>query len=79
MGTGPPGAYCSGMNKPLSIAIFIAGVILLIYGLNAGDSIVSQTKEAVTGTPTDKSVYLVIGGVVAIVVGGWGTFLRRSH
>ena len=60
------------MNKPLSIAILIIGVILLIYGISAGDSIVSSVKEGVTGTPTDKSLWLIIGGVLGIVVGGFG-------
>jgi hypothetical protein len=44
------------MNKAFSIAILVVGVVLLIYGINAHDSIVSSTKEAVTGTPTDKSL-----------------------
>ena len=60
------------MNKPLSIAILVIGVILLIYGLSAGDSIASNVKESVTGTPTDKSLWLIIGGVLGIVVGGFG-------
>jgi hypothetical protein len=60
------------MNKPLSIALLIAGVILLIYGINAGDSVASNVKETVTGTPTDKSMWLIIGGVVGIILGGFG-------
>jgi hypothetical protein len=60
------------MNKPVSIAILIIGVILLIYGISAGDSIASNVKESVTGTPTDKSLWLIIGGVVGIIVGGFG-------
>lgn len=60
------------MNKPLSIAILLIGVILLIFGFSAGDSIASNVKESVTGTPTDKSLWLIIGGVLGIVVGGFG-------
>jgi hypothetical protein len=62
------------MNKPVSIAILVIGVILLIYGISAGDSIASTVKEGVTGTPTDKSLWLIIGGVVGIIVGGFGVF-----
>jgi len=62
------------MNKPLSIAILVVGVILLIYGISAGDSIASSAKEAVTGTPTDKSLWLIVGGAVGIIVGGFGLF-----
>ncbi|HEY9250261.1 MAG TPA: DUF3185 family protein [Rariglobus sp.] len=62
------------MNKPLSIAIAVIGVILLVYGLSAGDSIASNVKESVTGTPTDKSLWLIIGGVLCLIVGGFGLF-----
>lgn len=62
------------MNKPLSIAIAVIGVILLVYGLSAGDSIASNVKESVTGTPTDKSLWLIIGGVLGLIVGGFGLF-----
>lgn len=67
------------MNKPLSFAILIVGVVLLLFGLNAQDSLASNAKEVVTGTPTDKSLLLIIGGVIAIVVGGISTFFRRSR
>ena len=67
------------MNRPLSFAILIIGVILLAYGLNAHDSLVSSAKEAVTGTPTDKSLWLIVGGVAGIIVGGFGALFRGSR
>jgi hypothetical protein len=66
------------MNRPLSIAILIVGVILLLFGINAHGSIVSSAKEAVTGTPTDKSLWLIILGVIGIIVGGFGALFRGS-
>lgn len=66
------------MNKALSIAILLVGIVLLVFGLNAQDSLVSSAKEAVTGTPTDKSLWLIIGGIISIVVGGLGTLFRRG-
>jgi len=66
------------MNKPVSIALLVIGIVLLVYGLNAGDSIASEAKEVVTGTPTDKSLFLIIAGIVGIVVGGFSTFFRRG-
>jgi hypothetical protein len=65
------------MNKPIAIALLIVGIVLLVYGINAHDSIASSTKEALTGTPTDKSMWLIILGIVGIVTGGLGA-LRRS-
>jgi LPXTG-motif cell wall-anchored protein len=66
------------MNKILSLAFLAIGVILLVFGLNAHDSVVSQTKEAFSGTPTDKSMWLIILGVVGVIVGGLGLLFRRA-
>jgi uncharacterized membrane protein len=66
------------MNRIVSIAILIIGVVLLVYGINAHDSIASSAKQAVTGTPTDKSMWLIIGGVAGIVVGGLGAMFRSN-
>lgn len=67
------------MNRTISIAILVVGVILLIFGINAHDSLASSAKEIVTGTPTDKSLWLIILGVVGIIVGGLGSLFRRSN
>jgi len=67
------------MNRATSIAILVVGVILLIFGINAHDSLASGAKELVTGTPTDKSMWLIILGVVGIIVGGLGALFRRSN
>ncbi len=67
------------MNKPLSIALLIAGIVLLIFGINAHGSFASETKEALTGTPTDKSLWLIVLGVIGIIAGGFGSFSRRSR
>ena len=39
------------MNKPLSFAILIVGVVLLLFGLNAQDSLASNAKEVSKLTP----------------------------
>lgn len=66
------------MNKALSLTILVVGIVLLIFGINAGDSLASSAKEAVTGTPTDKSMWLIVLGIVGIVVGGASALFRRS-
>jgi hypothetical protein len=66
------------MNKAVSLAILVVGVVLLIFGINAHDSVVSNAKEIVTGTPTDKSMWFIILGIVGIIVGGLGSLFRRS-
>jgi hypothetical protein len=67
------------MNKAFSLAILIAGIVLLLFGLNAGGSVASDAKEALTGTPTDKSMILIVAGVIGIVVGGFSALSGRRN
>lgn len=64
------------MNRALSLAILVAGIILLIFGINAHESVASSAKEVVTGTPTDKSIWLIVLGAVGILIGGFNSFRR---
>jgi hypothetical protein len=65
------------MNKPLSFALLVGGIILIIYGLNASDSVGSSFSRLFTGSPTDKTIWLLVGGIVAVAVGAGG-LLRGS-
>ncbi|MBC8011530.1 MAG: DUF3185 family protein [Burkholderiales bacterium] len=68
------------MNKITSLALFVAGIVLLVFGLNSADSVSSSVSEAVTGAPTDKSIWLIVLGVIALLSGGAGFFFgRRSQ
>ena len=62
------------MNRGIGIALLVVGIALTIYGLNASDSIGSDVSRAVTGTPTEKSMWLLWGGVGATIVGAVTTF-----
>jgi hypothetical protein len=57
----------------------VVGVILVIYGINASNSVGSEISEAVTGEPTDRSMWLLIGGAVLAVIGLVGTLRGRSR
>ena len=57
------------MQKMLGLVLLVGGAILLFYGLSQSESVVSEVKEAFTGTPTDKTVWFIIGGAVAAVLG----------
>jgi len=65
------------MNKPISLALFVGGIILIIYGISASDSIGSDFSRFFTGSPTDKTMWLLIGGAVAAAAGAAG-LLRGS-
>jgi len=65
------------MSKLLSLILLAAGVILTIYGIDASDSVGSGFSRMFTGAPTDKTIWLLLGGLVAGVVGLAG-MLRGS-
>ena len=67
------------MNKALGIALLVVGVILLVWGINASDSVGSEISEAFTGSPTDKSIWLIIGGVVSGITGAGLLIFTGRH
>jgi len=60
------------MNKFISLVLLITGIVLVIYGIGASDSLSSSFSRFFTGSPTDKTMWLLIGGSVAAVVGAAG-------
>ena len=62
------------MNKPLSLGLLVGGTILLIWGLSASKSAASDVTRFFSGNPTDKTMWLLLGGAIAIVVGAAGMF-----
>lgn len=65
------------MKNALSIVFLIAGIVLIIFGVNASHSFSSGMSNFFTGLPGDKAVWFLIGGVVAATVGLAG-LLRGS-
>jgi hypothetical protein len=59
------------VNKSLFLALLVIGVVLLVLGVIASDSISSGFSRLFTGEPTDKTLWLLIGGGVA-TIGGLG-------
>ncbi len=61
------------MNKIVFIALLVGGIVLMIVGINAMNSFSSDVSRFFTGSPTDKAVWMLIGGVLAAVTGLAGT------
>jgi len=57
------------MNKALSLAIFAAGIVLVVFGVAASKSFSSDISRFFTGSPTDKAIWMLLGGIVAIIIG----------
>lgn len=61
------------MRIPIALVLLAGGIVLLIWGIQASDSAASGFSRFFTGNPTDRTMWLILGGIVAIVA-GLGTF-----
>jgi len=66
------------MYKVLSLAALVGGVALLVYGIGASQSLSSDISRFFNGSPTDKAIWMLIGGAVLCIVGLAG-MMRRSR
>lgn len=53
----------------IGIALLIGGAAALYFGFQESSSLASDVSEMVTGSPTDRSMQLQIGGGIAAVIG----------
>jgi hypothetical protein len=65
------------MKMPIALALIVAGIVLLVFGLGSADSIQNAFSRLFTGQPTDKTLWLIVGGSVCFVVGVFGCY--RSY
>jgi len=66
------------MNRAIMLAILVAGVVLVIYGVAASESFSSDISRFFTGSPTDRTMWLLIGGIAAIIIGSVGLLRRQT-
>jgi len=52
----------------------VGGVVLAVYGINASQSLASDVSRFFTNSPTDKAVWMQVGGVVLFAIGLAGMF-----
>ena len=63
------------MNKAIGLALLGVGIALLVWGSQASDSVSSSFSRFFTGKPTDKTVWLLLGGIAATVCGAVMTLM----
>jgi len=66
------------MDKTISLAILAGGILLLIFGVSASNSFSSDISRVFTDAPTDKAIWMLVGGVVVSIIGLVG-LLRGSR
>jgi hypothetical protein len=57
------------MNKAIGIALLAVGIALIIYGIDASNSASSSLSRTFNGTPTNKTLWLLLGGIGSAICG----------
>jgi divalent metal cation (Fe/Co/Zn/Cd) transporter len=57
------------MNKIISLALLVGGVVLIVLGISAMDSFSSDVSRFFSGAPTDKAIWMLIVGCLATIAG----------
>ena len=66
------------MDKTISLAMLAGGILLVIFGVSASNSVSSDISRIFTDAPTDKAIWMLVGGIVATIIGLVG-LLRGSR
>jgi hypothetical protein len=66
------------MSKAVAFACLVVGVILLVWGFSARDSAASEISEVVSGSPSDKAIWLLAGGALLTIAGGISLLMKRN-
>lgn len=70
------------MNKGFAIGLAVAliamGIVLIVFGINSNNSFGSEVSRTFTGSPTNKTTWLLIGGIACSVLGLVGLFWGGS-
>ena len=66
------------MGSIRSVAILAAGIVLIIWGMMEMDSFSSDVSRIFTGSPTDRSMWLLIGGIIVSIIGIAGIVKGRK-
>lgn len=68
------------MNRAISFVLLAGGIVFIILGINASNSSASDFSRFFTGSATDKSLWMLAGGILATVLGlaGLSPLLRKK-
>jgi hypothetical protein len=66
------------MNKAIGLVLLAVGIALIIYGIDASHSAASHVSRAINGSPTNRTLWFLIGGIASTVL-GFVLTLMPSH
>jgi Protein of unknown function (DUF3185) len=57
------------VDKTISLAILAGGIVLVVFGVNASNSVSSDISRIFTDAPTNKAIWMLAGGIILTIVG----------
>ena len=57
------------MQSVGGIVLLVIGVVLMIFGMQASASVGSRVSELFTGAPSDRTIWLLVAGIAAAILG----------
>jgi len=57
------------MHRMLGAGLLAAGIVLIIFGINASESFASDVSRFFNGSPTDKTIWMLVGGAASLLLG----------
>lgn len=67
------------MFKVVALGLLAGGILLTILGVDAYNSSSSEISRFFTGAPTDRAIWLLVGGIVMLVAGIAGLLSSRKN
>jgi len=58
------------LQRIVGMILLVVGVGMLLFGLNAADSLTEEVAESLTGRYTETTTWYILGGLVMALVGG---------
>jgi hypothetical protein len=68
----------NGMKIFTGFVVLAVGITLVVWGVNSSQSVSSEISRFFTGAVTNKAIYLILGGAVAVIAGASIAFTRRG-
>ena len=66
------------MQKAIGVICLVAGILLLVWGHSATQSVGAQIQQVFTGSPPNKAIYLYLAGAVLALIGLFQIFLAKK-
>ena len=63
------------MIKAIGLALVAAGIVLIVLGVSESNSISSSFSRTFTGTPNNKTLWMMGSGIVSLIIGAGMAFI----